>query len=755
MDCRSLGAPQANLYASDFQMIEPSRQTLNSTWYFGSVPPVPFGHTKTNDIAQVEEWLSAGVPGNVRADLLAHQRIPDPHIGSQYLQSEWVDACDWWYRTELSLPITAEQRVFLRFYGLDYLSAIFVNGVEMMRHEGMFSRVTVEITEQISAGMCKIAVRLWGNHALPQRKLSPAQKLWQRIAQPLQNSWTGIYPPRSATLKTQMGFGWDFAPPVKTIGIWDKVALIVVGKTFIEDAHIAVFPNGEGTIRLKINNFDTENTVIKLTIKNTRESIRIPISPDEIIAQNGVIERRFEISSPNLWQPWDRGAPHLYTAQIEIPHSDNLQIRFGVRSVSLENWQFHINGNHEFMRGFNWVPADILPGTVTPADYAELLQMAKDSGANMIRVWGGGLREKSAFYDLCDEMGLMVWQEFPFACMFLGTYPRDTDFQHLVAREVSEIVRQLDAHPSVVVWCGGNEFSPRRNRRLIETITRTIRENSLDARPFLPASPSSKDAHHWDVWHGKAPFSAYRQEKALFLSEFGLQALPHINTLKKILPNPKELWENALGDTEKLHRYLDLFITNENTRDPTTGTFITASQRAQSIGLQIAIEQIRRRKTKTGGVVVWQLNEPIPAISWAVVDYFHRSKLAYEQLKDSFNPILVSLNFEVGKDWQPGDNLSAGVWGVNDTLNSVTGNCRIWLDGDVVFDEKVNVPPNLSMKIGYFSQELAHKAHQLRIELRNGETLIAQNKYALDWHDLEKRNWGAWFRRRIAEWVLR
>ena len=728
---------------------------LSSRWYFGSVPPIPLGHAEANDISQVTEWLSASVPGNLRADLLAHHRVPDPHIGAQYLQSEWVDGCDWWYRTELSSTITAGQRVFLRFYGLDYLSAIFINGVEMVRHEGMFSRVTLEITEQLLSGDCNIAVRFWGNHALPQRDLSRKQQLWSRIAHRLQNSWTGVYPPRSATLKSQMGFGWDFAPSVRTIGIWDKVEYYVAGKTFIEDAHITLSAKGEGKVRLKLNTINTEDIITKLTIKNTRNTTHFAITADEVAAQHGIINRRFTLPEPQLWQPWDRGTPYLYTAQIEIDHSDSVEAHFGARSVSLEDWQFRINGQNEFMRGFNWVPADILPGTVAPADYAIFLQMAKDSGANMLRVWGGGLREKSTFYDLCDELGLMVWQEFPFACMFLGTYPCDTDFLNLVAQEVGEIVSQLDAHPSVVAWCGGNEFSPRRNRPLIKVMKHAIRENSLDNRPFLPASPSANDAHHWDVWHGKAPLSAYRHENAKFLSEFGLQALPHLNTLKKILPAPKKLWENALGDTEKLHRYLDLFITGTHTRNKNIEILIEASQRAQKVGLQTAIEHMRRRKRQTGGVIAWQFNEPAPAISWAIIDYFRRPKLAYRQMKNSFNPVMVSLDFEVGKNWQVGSIFFAEIWIVNDTLDAVTGNCRVWLDDEIVFDEMVSSPMDSAVKVANFSRQLVHKPHQLRIELKESDAIIAENIYPLDWHDAAKRDWWLWLRRRLAEWVLR
>ncbi|MBN1220637.1 MAG: hypothetical protein JXM69_17080 [Anaerolineae bacterium] len=207
------------------------RQTisLNSkSWQFGQVPRRSFTDAEIYDLPHVAEWLPATVAGNVRTDLLALGRIPDPFWAEAYKESLWVEEVDWWYRRTIETgPLSPGQRVFLIFEGIDYLSAIFVNGREMTRHQGMFSRQIIEITNASTEGTAEVAVRLWGSSALPHRHLNLWQRLWQKIAASLYDTWAGVYPDRSVTLKCQMSFGWDFAPPIRTMGIWDEVHLVV------------------------------------------------------------------------------------------------------------------------------------------------------------------------------------------------------------------------------------------------------------------------------------------------------------------------------------------------------------------------------------------------------------------------------------------------------------------------------------------------------------------------------------------------
>lgn len=749
-------------------------------WHFGQVPPCPFATPDVFDIPAVTEWLPATVPGHVRTDLLALGRIPDPFFGEGYKESLWAEQADWWYRRQIRLDKPSPtERIFIIFEGIDYLSAIFINGRETARHEGMFSRQIIEITEAMQAGngAVEIAVRIWGSHALPPRRLSRLQQLWQTIAAPLHGSWVGIYPNRSATLKCQMSFGWDFAPPIRTMGIWDDVWLVKTGSVFIEAAGATGKPSPplrgiEGgkreqiTLQLTLNSRRARPVEVAVQIVPANfngPSSKIFYFPLQLPAGSSRHHLHIELSEAALWHPWDRGFPHLYTITVTLTDSgsdalDQITLRTGFRAIELNNWQFTINGQPEFIRGLNWVPADSFPGRLRTADYKRLLTQAKESGANLLRVWGGGLREKQAFYDLCDELGLLVWQEFPFACMFLGSYPRDRTYLKNVEAECRAIVRQTRHHPSIILWCGGNEFSRRRNRPLLNILTSVVQQHD-GTRPFIPTSPGPGDAHNWNVWHGDASIQSYQSETAPFLSEFGLQSLPYLDTLTAALPTPAnpQTWATHHADLQKLGRYNEhLSIINEQLTINNLEFTIHHSQLMQAAALQTAIEHMRRRKGDAGGVCLWQFNEPWPAISWAVVDYLGRPKLAYQQLKTWYNPILVCLEFPVGQKWQPGDTFTAKIWAINDTLTSITNSqLLITLNNRPIHTKTVILPPDSVQCTGALTHRFTTPPHTLNLILSHEKKILCQNSYNLTWFDESRGGITHCFRRRVADWVMR
>lgn len=786
------------------------RQTSDlggTTWQFGLVPRCPFDVPNVDDRTEVTEWLPATVPGNVRTDLLALGRIPDPFFGDGYRASLWVEDRDWWYRRWLDVLIGADQRAFLIFDGIDYLSALFVNGQEIGRHEGMFSRQVYEITRALRADTAdealshgsparrtmEIAVRLWGSGALPRRRLNLLERAWGWLADRMDPTGTGAFPNRMASVKCQMSFGWDFAPPIRTMGIWDDVWLVVTGRVFIKDVHVKP---GIPEAKYQTAHLTAQVTVDSDQSRSVQAEVQMHPSnfdgPDwgpaffdlDLPLGRSVHNLTFDLPHPRLWEPWDRGFPHLYEFAISLHPSsspsqplDTVSTRFGMRHIALEDWTFTLNGGREFIRGANWVPADSMPGRLRRDDYVGLLTMARTAGVNLLRVWGGGLREKRAFYDLCDELGLLVWQEFPFACSFLGYFPRDARWLGLVEHECTAIVQATRNHPSVAVWCGGNEFSPGRNHPLVRTLARVV-EVEDGTRPFLPVSPSPGDAHNWDVWHGKYPLRAYRQEKARFLSEFGLQAAPSGETLRTCLPEaelwpPGPGWEIHKAELNKLGRYVDLTCTlspspsqgeGETSRTPAPSPcegegwgegeasleqFIMASQRAQALGLQIAIEHMRRRKGETGGVCLWQFNEPWPAISWAIVDYRRQPKLAYRRLKDLYNLVLVGLTLPPAR-YQAGDMLQAQVWAVNDSLELLDG-CRlvIELDGVQIYEIQVTLPPDSAQVIGALRHQSLSEPGDLRLALCQEERVIARNAYDLTYYDPTP----AGRRERLVRWL--
>ncbi|HMQ53195.1 MAG TPA: glycoside hydrolase family 2 TIM barrel-domain containing protein [Anaerolineae bacterium] len=762
----------------------------DSAWQFGPVSPRPFTAANVNDLSQVRNWRPATVPGNVRSDLLALGQIADPFVAENYRDSLWVEAVDWWYRRDLEFePLAANQQAFLSFDGIDYLAAVFLNGRELARYEGMFSRRCLDLTGSLQSGHRSLAVRLWGSNALPRRLLTLTQRAWQGLAGRFYRSWAGIYPDRSATLKSQMSFGWDFAPPIRAMGLWDEARLVITGPVAILDAsaisRVETTTSALVSILLSLKALVAGRAAVSVTIEPANFTGPAQRSQFQLDVSHGHSEHRLDchLSDVRLWQPWDRGLPHLYRVTVRVSPStgpaDEVTFRTGVRTVEvglpaavsfsqasalqpLPPWQFRLNGQREFIRGLNWVPADSLPGRLRRADYEQLLGLARDSGANLLRVWGGGLREKPAFYDLCDELGLLVWQEFPFACMFLGSYPRQSNYLALVEAEAGAIVRQTRHHPSLVVWCGGNEFSRWRNRPLLKTLQGLVQQ--LDGtRPFIPASPGPGDAHNWDVWHGDAPLPAYQHETAPFVSEFGLQALPSLDTLQAILADPSDprQWSSHQADLKKLSRYAAPFLANTltpslNLPSSNLPAVISASQRAQATGLQLLIERMRRRKGQAGGLCLWQFNEPWPAVSWAIVDYFRRPKLAYERLKTWYAPLLVCLDGPPQRAWQAGDEFEATIWAINDSL-AVYSACRlrVELDHRLIHEQALEIEPDSARPVGSIRQRLTSRPHQVDLRLSFEGRLLCHNFYALDWVDFNSGSRLLWLKRRIAELVLR
>jgi beta-mannosidase len=753
------------------------------SWLFGQVPRCSFLAANVYDLPAVNTWLPATVPGNVRADLWALGLVPDPYVGDNYKAGHWVETVDWWYRCNLPPQwLPDDGRLFVCFSGIDYLSAIFANGRPMARHEGMFSRQVVEITDTAATGT-DLAVRLWGSDALPARRLSLPQQLWQKFATRFYRSWVGVYADRTATLKTQMSFGWDFAPPVRTMGIWDDVTLIVTGTLFITDLAIAidgnvVSDNRAGPVLLTVT-LHLDNRVsqplsmnITLTPANFEGDSLGPFSFTlQPSTGNSTVRLSVVLPEVMLWQPWEWGLPHLYNLSViaidrhgEVV--DSVIRRTGFRTVTRKGGRFEINGRPLFLRGVNWVPVDIFPGRVRTADYRQLLTMARESGVNMLRVWGGGLREKRPFYDLCDELGLVVWQEFPFACEFLGTFPQDSHYLSFVANECGEIVRQLQPSPSVIAWCGGNEFSRQRNQRLLSTLKKVV-DRYDDQRPFIPVSPGvmdGGDAHNWQVWHGNEPFHVYQGETAQMLSEFGLQALSHSDTLSATMANPPDPsgWPARFGNPQKISRYAALF--DDQTLDGVTSLSsqsemkvpVRQSQLAQAVALQTAIEHMRRRRNTAAGVCLWQFNEPWPAISWAIVDYYRRPKLAFHQLATWYAPILVSLQFRVGRCWQAGHRFKAVVWLINDTPLFLQGcEVAITIDGEPLYRHTVTLPPEHAYRLCTIRHRLITAPQWAVAEITHPRYGVVRNRYPLGWADITFPDYRQRLRRLVAGLVLR
>lgn len=741
-----------------------------STWRLGQAPDgaVP-ERAAWAEMERVAEWLPAVVPGNVQADLLRAGRVPDPAVGCQNERLQWVDDHCWWLARDFAWDVASppDRRAHLVLRGVDYIGDVFLNGQHLGRHEGMFSPQVYEVTDLLGAEN-RLAVRILGSRWLP----ADRSGWWDRLLSRLEGLVAGAgrrFPQRRDTLKCQMSFGWDFAPPLRAMGIWDEVYIVasrdvlirqVIAKAEIEanqarlHVHLDIDARRAARVRIRCRlageTFDGESIVVE------QDAGLNPGPNGQYVAM--------AVSQPRLWWPWDQGRPDLYRLRVEVLAGeqalDSYDELVGLRQVHMEGRTLVVNGRRVYARGANWVPADVLPGRVTEADYRALLGLARDANMNMLRVWGGGLREKQPFYELCDRLGIMVWQEFPVACAFMTRYPRGADYIRLVEAEAAAIIGCLRNHPSVVLWCGGNEFIPRRNAPLVQALARAAAGD--ETRPFLSASPHEGDSHNWHVWHEYQPPAAYRADHTGFASEFGLQAPPSVEALRRFIPAgelwpPGPSWVYHNAGLAKLRRYARPFLGGG---ERSLEAFVRASQRAQAHGLQIAIEHYRRSKAEgCGGTLVWQLNEPWPAISWSLIDYGREPKPAYHSVARLFSPVLVSADY-APQPYQAGDPFHAEVWIVNDLARALPG-CTLEValhagpgDGRAVhaLSEAIDVAADSAAVVSRVCWTLPEgEGRRLACRLVHEGRVVAANDYDLTAYD----GLGPSRAQRLATWLGR
>lgn len=749
----------------------------SAVWQVGQVDRQPFEHQPVDDRLTVASWLPARVPGDIRADLLRAGRISSLDTPDGVARSAWVDDRDWWYRTALETAGN-DTTVVLEADGIDYASSIWLDGACLAKHAGMFARQTIVLSPHLNTDAPhELAIRVWGGGAMPLLPDPPSRRMVRGLLGRL-GMVTEYFPARMATPKAQFSFGWDFSPRVLSTGIWDDIRLVRCRRAYLADAWAFGEPLSESDdptpvrwhIRVRVQRVHAGALRLDLAICAAgSDAVGVVAGP---YALTDGIDQSFTVDVPaaQRWWPWDQGHPHLYRIIIRISDESGLldesEITAGVRSVSrgrLANgqpWRFIVNGRPVFLRGANWVPVDILPGRVDANDYARLVGLAREAGINFLRIWGGGIREKAAFWEHCDRQGIMVMQEFPLACAFLDHYPRDAQYLDALASEVRGIVAALRGRPSLIAWCGGNEINPRRERLPLRIIEQVIAAED-GTRPWIPASPSQGDVHQWDVWHGLAPWESFGRVKAPFMSEFGLQALPHADTIRTFFEEgaPESLddlrWSQRKLQVTKIRHYSG--PVDERDLVATIG----ATQRVQAVGLQRGIEACRLRREGSGhphpcgGVAFWQFNEPWPAVTWAVMDWHGRPKDAYAMLCRSYQPLLIAAAFD-WREWRLGDTFKAEIWWVNDGPHSFEGcTVRAVLDGEIVLaaDDLV-IPPFAAQLVGPFAVTLATRPSKLELAVVENQGVIASNCYDLRVHQPPRQTVWAWLLRRGADLML-
>ena len=430
------------------------RISLNGQWllkYFDYGSGERFGlHTEQS----TESWLRAQVPGDIHLDLMTAGKISDPFYGTESDHCLWMEEKDWWYRTQFSgsdmITTSGEQhQIFLLFHGLDTFAKIYLNGELIATHRNMFVPLKVDITERIVSGENDLRVCLGSPANSPDIHRDP------NIAR--------TPPQRLCSRKAQACYGWDIAPRLVTIGIWRPVEILVCDAVEINNPWVQTqrLENSHAEVELeftvKVHDQEPHHLNINIELYDQTRSLDVDIESDETH-----IKEKFVLENPPLWWPHNHGTPTLVSYRITAAENnevvDYYEGRFGIRTIKLveepvgENrtsFYFEINNKPIFLKGMNWTPCDAIYARITTDHYTRLLEKAVDANINALRVWGGGIYEADAFYDLCDEMGILVWQDFMFAC---GVYPQDSEFLEEVQQEAEFIVQYLRDHPSLFVW---------------------------------------------------------------------------------------------------------------------------------------------------------------------------------------------------------------------------------------------------------------------------------------------------------------
>ena len=652
-----------------------------------------------------DTWHTANVPGVVHTDLLEHGLIPDPFIGTNEDSVQWVEEKQWEYQTifQLSEEELESAEIEIVFEGLDTYAEVYLNGKSILAANNMFRQWRVNVSEALHIGENELRVVF----------TSPIEEKKSRLQQLSYSlpagSETGEWQVSPFTRKAAYQFGWDFAPRLVTMGIWQPVYLDFWSKARISD------------VNFMANNITDQeaNYTAHLTLYAEKDNLSCTVkvldNEKEIFLTKGynAVAIDFTIAEPKLWWPNGLGEAHLYDIPVQVLSGgqviDSLNQRLGIRTIELvqafdstgRSFYFKVNGTKVFAKGANWSPLSSFPSAVADSTYRNRNKAVKDANMNMLRVWGGGIYERDLFYDLCDENGILVWQDFMFAN---SMYPGDDEFIDNVKEEVKQQVIRLRSHPSLAIWNGNNEIDVAWKNwgwqkqygyseedsakikgdyeRLFQQIIPAIIDTYDPSINYTHTSPlsnwgkpenfNSGSMHYWGVWHGGDSFEAYKTKVGRFMAEYGFQSFPVEQTLAFYagenefdLDSPSAHQKSYVGN-KMITREIDKNFGNSNS----ISSFLQKSQQTQALAYKIAIEAHRVNKTTCGGTLFWQLNDCWPGPSWSVIDYFGRKKQAFAVVKDRYKPVILVVESQ-------GNDFSISV--VNDHLTGVDAELKLEL----------------------------------------------------------------------------
>lgn len=622
---------------------------LNDAWEFRRLDGEPsYPRSQVGPMP----WYPATVPGAVHLDLAAAGIIPDPFGRAYEWGAQWVDEARWVYRCAFQWqPRAGAPNRVLRFQGLDTVCTVFLNDEEIAKHDNMFLPLEVDVTTRLVPGQNQVEVRF--DSAV---KTGEERREVYFAKEGLPHSQV-LFDERAFVRKAAYMSGWDWGARLVSCGIWQPVQLIEFESRLIS-VDIGRQILSDGSYRISIDADVDGSGKAGAEFDGQRRE------PGETL--------EFLVADPKLWWPNGEGDSHLYDLRVFLANGHEIRKRIGLRTIKLlreedvfgKSFEFEVNGRRIWCRGANWIPNDSFPGRIKDEDIAEQITTCKSMNMNMLRVWGGGLYESEAFYDACDEAGILVWQDFPYACSY---YPDGADEQAAAAKEAEYHVRRLRHRPCLALWCGNNENSmlwesgwggmenrPSRyyGENLYDKTLPEVIAREDPCRPYIPSSPmymdeSVSDSHYWDVWHGRGDWRFYRDSKARFSSEFGFASSCSLACWEPVLkPEDRSPRSGVVRSHDKTLKPVETFegyVLQHYPQWESLEEWVYYSQLNQRDALREGIEHYRRSEF-CKGALIWQVNDCWPVQSWAVQDYARHLKPAGFELQRLYAPWLVSID---------------------------------------------------------------------------------------------------------------
>lgn len=721
-------------------------------------------------------WLPAEVPGMVHLDLLRNNKIPDPFYGTNEGGLQWIDSADWEYRTQFicDSALLRHSNIDLVFEGLDTFAEVFVNDSLVLRADNMFRTWRVDCKRIAKSGRNELRI-----------VFTSAVRRGRELSKNIRLTLPGDE--KVFTRKAQYQFGWDWGPRFVSCGVWRSVRMEAWNDIRVESVAIRQESLNEHAAHLRAEyevSVQTEGTYIfRVQNRSADGRLQTIVNSRREALKRGVqtVSVDWVIPKPELWWSNGLGKPHLYTFACEVlPDGTGNEvlssktISIGLRTIKIVQrpdsmgvgFAIELNGQSVFMKGANYIPPDSFLPRVKHDTYKRIVQDAAAANMNMLRVWGGGTYEADDFYTLCDEHGILIWQDFMFAC---AMYPGDSAFVENVRREAVDNVKRLRNHPCIALWCGNNEidegwqnwgwqkqfhYSASDSATVwhwYETVFHNVLPDVIarydSGRFYWRSSPqfgwgrkeslTRGDAHYWGVWWGLEPFSMYEKKVGRFMSEYGMQSLPALPTIAAIAP-PSE--RHLTSATMKVHQKhptgyenIQQYLQRDYKQPKNFEQYVYVSQLLQARGITTAIEAHRRAMPYCMGTLYWQLNDCWQVSSWSSVDYAGRWKALHYAVKELYGNLLLS----VQRTQEPTDK-GFNIHLASDIPHETSGTLEMQLrsfDGKVLWSKSQTITAKantaqICARVLYTELPKVNTAESvLVVRFKNGTQVFAEKLY--------------------------